>query len=180
MWFWKGTCETKIVKVPVKVIVEVPADNGSFSVPEPKPIDTPKSKPINKKLKDELDKAPTVNDSLEILKKHAVKRTYKDSLVDDVLSIKYHMEATGTIDSIAIDYTVFPKTIEIDTTIEATFKTKTKLFFGGDIITPFSKSNISPSIAPGIKILNAKQNKIWSVNVDIINKSANAGLYVSF
>lgn len=193
MWFLKK-CDTVPIKIPVDIEVPIPIEDSIFDpIINPKPIkETPKSfkpKPINKDLKKDLDSSKTIIDSLAIYKKFAIKRTYKDSLVDDIQTINYNIEATGTVDKIQIGYKTKPRTINYKDTLKIDIPSTTKFFVGGSIFIP-KNNNISldipnniylkPSIKPGLLMINKKDTKAYNIEIDPINKTGELGLYFRF
>ena len=170
--------EVEIIKVPVKIEVPVAGVKDSFpyEVPILKPY--PVKNPINEELSSELAKAKSELDSLIILKDFVKPKVYRKTFEDKVQKIKVDMIASGSVDNVKVNYDIFPKTITIDTVINVPTPRKAELYIGGEVILPTDFITVkSPSVAPGILLVNKKHSKTFTVGYDFVNKTAKAGMF---
>lgn len=181
--FFLKKCDEKPIDVPIDIKIPVPGKDTIFvPIKEPKPLpDTLKIKnPINIKLKKELDSARSLIDSLEAYKAFAVKREYKEIFEDSTQKITVNAETTGTLDLVNVGYEIFPDTINYKDTLKIKVPSHNKFYFGGEIVVPSNNSNMSHSFAPKLGMLNKKQNKLYTLDVDFINKSVEGGILFEF
>lgn len=175
-FIFKG--EVNIVKVPIEIEVPVPGVKDSFpyEVPVLKPY--PIENPINKELTAELAKAKSELDSLNIIKDFIKPKFYTKTFEDEVQKIKVDMIASGSVDNVKVDYNIFPKIIIVDTVIDVEIPKKAELYIGGGLILPTDFTIVkSPSVAPGILLVNKKHTKTFTANYDFVNKVAIGSIY---
>lgn len=167
--------EPETIKVPVKIEVPVPGvkDSFGYEVPIFKPY--PVENPLNKKLAQELKKAKSKIDSLNILKEFVKPKAYTKTFIDDIQEIKIDMISSGSVDEVKASYNIFPKTIIVDTTLNIPVPKKAELYIGVQGIIPIDF--IKPSFAPGAIFVNKAHNKTYTGSYDFNNKTAQVGLY---
>lgn len=173
-------CEKEIIKVPIKIEVPVPGVKDSFpyEVPVPKPY--PVQNPINEDLKRELAQAKSQLDSLKILKEFVKPKLYTHIFEDKIQKIKVGMIASGSVDSVKVDYDIFPKTIPIDTIINVPIPKQWSLWVKGSAVLPGNESLMKPTLKPGLMIIPKKGNLAYDFEVDFTNKNAEVGLAFRF
>lgn len=173
-------CDTEPIEIPISVEVPVPGVKDSFpyEVPILKPY--PVENPINKKLAEELANAKNKIDSLNLLLKFVEPKLYTKTFKDTVQSIKVDMIASGSVDSVKVEYEIYPRKIKYDTIIYKDISKQASFWVKGSVLLPFQESKMLPSIKPGIMFIPKKGKLAYDAEVDFINKGAEIGLLFKF
>lgn len=134
--------EKEIVKVPVEVIVEVPAKTGkSDTVKNPEPLGVPSFRPgpenpVNKVL---LNKYIEIEASLSAAQDSVRKlnlyisaiteRTYNQQFIDSTQKVNVYSKVRGSLLEQAIDYEIFPTTITARTEVDVEIPKRNSLYW---------------------------------------------------
>lgn len=157
------------VKVPVTIEVKVPViEKVHDTIEVLVPYETLVNSPINKGLKDSLNKANTTIDSLRAYKAFTVKRKYSQIFDDSTQTITVFAETTGTLDKLQASYKTKPRSIVIDTILTIPIPKYNEFYGGFSVGVPIiTNTGINPT--PTFKAdlyLKTKNNNIWSVSFD--------------
>jgi len=139
--FIKSCDEKEIIEieVPVKVEVPVPVVEKEYdTIYYPTPTGYPVENPVNIDLKDKLNNAISIIDSLNTYKDFAIKREYKEVFDDSIQTITVSAETTGTLDKLQTTYKTKPRNVTLDTIVklEVEVPFKTKFAIGGELGVP--------------------------------------------
>jgi hypothetical protein len=173
LMFLLHKCNTKEVKIPLKVDVKIPSESNNFKpIDKPKPIEKPnKIIVVDSSLVEEYKKA---NDSLKerLFEKAITNRDYKEVFEDDLQTITVKANVTGTLNTLSASYVTKERVVTVDTTV--TFRVpenKRSIILYGEVGVPLGTTPlISGDVVPitfkvGADIVN-KKNWVYGVSYD--------------
>lgn len=156
LMFTLKQCNTKEIKVPFRVEVEVPVVEVQHdTIYKPNPIPYP-VKEVDTTLLEEYKKA---NDSLKqkLFESAVTVNEYKEVFEDSIQTITVDANVTGKLNSIAVGYKTKPRTIVVDTSLT--------------VEVPENSRSLSPYIETGIPTqIELNPNIVFKGGIDYTTK----------